>query len=106
MTTADAEIRPYTILGQKYAYATVALVLGIACFINLAGMEKAVLAIIFAWMALKSKPAPGLNQRRTWAQAGLALGIALLVLVPTIIFLNFGRLHTLVDALSKLSNGR
>jgi hypothetical protein len=106
LIAVNTESRPHIILGQKYAYATVSLILGIACFINLAGMEKAVLAIIFAGMALKAIPAPGLNERRSWAQTGLALGIALLVLVPTIILLNLDRLHALIDALARLSKGR
>ncbi len=73
------------VLGQKYAYATVSLLLGIFCFINIAGMEKAILAIVFGWLALRANPAPVLSERRRWAQAGLILGVLVLVIVPTII---------------------
>jgi hypothetical protein len=106
MSDSNKENQAHIVLGQKYAYATIALILGIACFINLAGMEKAVLAVIFAWLALKSTPAPRLTARRVWAKAGLILGIVPLVVVPTIIILNFDRLRLIVEALAKLSNGK
>jgi len=98
--------RIHTVLGQKYAYATISLILGVACFINLAGMEKGILAIIFAWMALKSSPAPLLTERRAWAKTGLVLGVGLLVVVPTIILLNLDRLRSFVEALQRMSNGK
>jgi hypothetical protein len=94
------------ILGQKYAYATASLVLGIVCFINLAGMEKAILAITFAWLALRNSPEPILKERRMWAQAGLTLGSLILIIVPIIIFFTFDRLRELVEVLSKMNSGR
>lgn len=100
------EINKYVILGQKYSYATVSLVLGICCFINLAGMEKAILAIIFARMALRTSPEPLLTERRTWAQAGLVLGSLIVIIVPVIIFFSFGRLREVIQVLSTMSNGR
>ncbi len=96
----------HVVLGQKYAYATIALILGISCFISLLGMEKAILAIVFSWMALKASPAPSLRQRRIWAKTGLILGALWLLVVPTIILLNLDRLRTMFEALSKLSNGK
>jgi hypothetical protein len=101
-----SETQNYTILGQKYAYATVSLLLGIFCFVNLAGMEKAILAIIFGWLALRGKPAPELKERRLWAQTGLVLGSLVLIIVPTVIILNLDRLRELIEVLSKMSNGR
>jgi hypothetical protein len=103
---SENEINKHVILGQKYAYATASLMLGIFCFVNLAGMEKAVLAIIFAWLALRASPEPLLTERRMWAQAGLVLGGLILILVPTIIFFTFGRLREVIEVLSKMSNGR
>ena len=47
MSESNQESQAHTVLGQKYAYATISLILGIACFINLAGLEKALLAVIF-----------------------------------------------------------
>src|SRR5687768_14792458 len=94
------------ILGQKYAYATISLILGLACFINLAGLEKALLAVIFGWMALKSTPAPALKARRVWAKTGIVLGVLVLVTIPTIILLNLDRLRVIVETLMKLSEGK
>ncbi len=98
------EMQNYTILGQKYAYATISLILGIVCFVNLAGMEKAVLAIIFGWLALRTNPLPALNERRLWAQVGLILGALVLIIVPLVIILNLEQLRELIEALSKIGN--
>lgn len=103
---SEIEIKKHVVLGQKYAYATVSLLLGIFCFINLAGMEKAALAIVFAWLALRRAPAPILKERRMWAQAGLILGGLVLLIVPVIIFFTFGRLREVFEVLMKMSSGR
>lgn len=100
------ESQNYTILGQKYAYATVSLMLGIFCFVNLAGMEKAILAIVFGWLALRENPAPALVEHRVWAKAGMILGSLVLIIVPVIIVLNFDRLREFVEVLSKMNSGR
>ncbi len=102
----EVEAKHLTILGQKYAFATVSLVLGISCFINLLGLEKAILAIVFGWLALRAKPAPILKEHRVWAKAGLILGILPLIILPIILILNFDRLRELVECLSKMSGGR
>lgn len=103
---SENEISKHVVLGQKYAYATVSLVVGILCFINLAGMEKAVLAVVFAWMALRTSPEPVLKERRMWAKAGLVLGGLLLIIVPTIIFFAYDRFHEIIEMIMKMSNGR
>lgn len=106
MNESNHESQAHSVLGQKYAYATISLILGIACFINLAGLEKALLAVIFAWLALKSTPAPALTTRRIWAKIGLVLGILVLVAIPTLIILNLDRLRVILDLLMKLSDGK
>ena len=92
------------VLGQKYAYATAALMAGIAGYIQLLGIERALLAIIFACLALRSNPAPRLEDedRRLWAKVGLALGVVMLVLVPTIVIVKFDALREVITALQKL----
>jgi hypothetical protein len=94
------------ILGQKYAFATASLILGIFSFVNLLGLEKPILAIIFGWLALRTKPAPPLTAHRGWAKAGVTLGTIVLIVVPALIILNFDRLREFVDILSKLNGGR
>jgi hypothetical protein len=106
MNQTNNESQTQVVLGQKYAYATISLMLGLACFINLAGMEKAVLAVVFGWLALKSTPAPVLKPRRVWAQTGVVLGVIVLITIPTIILLNLDRLRLIIEALMKLSEGK
>jgi len=90
------------VLGQKYAYATAALLLGITTYIQLLGIERAILAIVFAWLALRTDPEPRLDKRRLWAKAGLILGLIQLVAVPTIIILKFEFFRELIAVLEKL----
>ena len=106
MSVDNKEFQSHVVLGQKYAYATISLILGLACFVNLAGMEKAVLAIIFARLALKATPAPRLGARRVWAKTGLALGVVVLLIIPTIILLNLERLREMIEFLIKLGEGK
>lgn len=103
---SEIEIKSATILGQKYAFATASLILGIFCFVNLLGLEKPILAIVFGWLALRAAPEPKLKVHRLWAQVGVTLGVITLIVVPTIIILNFDRLREIVEVLSKLTGGR
>ena len=102
----EFEAKDYSILGQKYAFATVSLVLGISCFVNLLGLEKAILAITFGWLALRESPEPILKEHRLWAKVGLTFGILPLVILPVILILNYDRLRELIECLSKMSGGR
>ena len=94
------------VLGQRYTLATLALALALLSFLNLAGMEKAILAIVLGLRALKPAPQPPLEQRRGWARLAIGLGVAHVVLVVTIILLNLDRLATLLDALRAMSDLR
>lgn len=100
------ELNAPMVLGQKYAFATASLILGISCFVNLLGLEKAILAIIFGWLALRANPAPALTEHRLWAKAGVVLGILPLILLPTILILNFDRVREIIEVFSKMSGGR
>ena len=44
------------VLGQRYAFATLALGLALLSFLNLAGLEKAAFAIFLGLRALKASP--------------------------------------------------
>lgn len=94
------------ILGQKYAFAIVSLVLGIFCFVNLLGLEKPILAIIFGWLALRAQPEPQLIEHRSWAKVGVTFGVITLIGVPLLLILNFGRVREIIEILSKLNGGR
>ena len=102
----ENQTRESLILGQKYAFATASLILGIFSFVNLLGLEKPILAIIFGWLALRTKPEPQLKQHRVWAKTGVVLGTIILIVVPTLIILNFHRLQEFIEILSKLDGGR
>ena len=102
----DIKAKESLILGQKYAFATASLILGICSFINLLGLEKPILAVVFGWLALRAEPGPLLKEHRVWAKAGVTLGTIILIVVPVIIILNFHRLREFVDILSKLAGGR
>lgn len=102
----EIETKESLILGQKYAFATVSLVLGIFCFVNLLGLEKPILAIVFGWLALRARPEPKLKIHRAWAQVGITLSIIVLFIIPLIIILNLDRLREIIEVLSKISGGR
>lgn len=102
----EFEAKDYTVLGQKYAFATVSLVLGISCFVNLLGLEKAILAIVFGWLALRGSPAPVLEHHRTWAKVGVVFGILPLIILPIVLILNYDHLRELIECLSRMSGGR
>jgi hypothetical protein len=102
----NVETQNSFVLGQKYAFATASLVLGICCFFSLLGLEKAILAIIFGWLALRAAPAPQLLQHRLWAKFGIAFGALMLIIVPALIILYFDRLREIIEILSKMNGGR
>ena len=98
--------RANVVLGQKYAYATIALMLGIASFVNLLGMEKAILAIIFGRLALKSEPPPLLKNRREWGQAGLVLGVLQVVIISTLVIIFRNELRGVLELLIRLQDAK
>jgi len=102
----EQQDRANVVLGQKYAYATIALMLGIASFVNLLGMEKAILAIIFARLALKSEPPPALKNRREWGQAGLVLGVLQVVLISVLIIIFRNELREVLGLLLRLQDAK
>jgi hypothetical protein len=98
--------RASCVLGQKYAFVTVALVLALSIFINLLGMEKSILSIIFACLALRREPAPPLTERRRWGKVAITLGIIHVVLMPTLILLNIDKIRAALQLLMTLQEGK
>ena len=73
--------------GPRSEFAIVSLTLGLMCFINLAGIEKALAAIVFGILALKRIAAPQSNERgEGLAAAGIVLGIISAVLIGIFLF--------------------
>ena len=102
----EQQDRANVVLGQKYAYATIALILGVASFVNVLGIDKAILAIIFGRLALKSEPGPLLKNRRGWGQAGLVLGALQVVLVLVLLILFRNELREALDVLIRLQDAK
>ncbi len=75
----DNQTKDSLILGQKYAFATASLILGICSYVNLLGLEKPILAIVFGWLALRAQPGPRLTEHRVWAKAGMVLAEIVLI---------------------------
>jgi hypothetical protein len=94
------------VLGQRYTLATLALGLALLSFLNLAGLEKAILAIVLGLKAIRPTPEPALEQRRGWARLGIGLAAAHVVLVVTVVLLNLDRLSRLLDALRAMGDLR
>lgn len=92
------------VLGQRYTLASVALGLALLSFLNLAGIEKAMLAIFLGVKALKRNPQPALEERRGLARVGIVLAAAHVVLVVTVILLNLDRLGRLLEVLRAMSD--
>jgi MFS family permease len=90
------------VTGQKYAFATASLLLGFATFVNLLSLEKAALAVLFGWLALRREPVRLEGPRRRWAALGVALGALSFLLVPLFLFLFRERVAELIGALRKL----
>lgn len=94
------------ISGQRFAFASMAVVVGLLAFVNLAGIEKAILAIVLGVKALSVSPAPALTERRSWARAGAILGGIQLTLLAGIIVFNLHRIGRVIEVLQALSDLR
>ena len=66
-------------------FAIASLVVGIISFISLAGMEKAIVAIIFGALALKKMERNNLSAGKNLATIGVILGIFSIVLSVSLI---------------------
>lgn len=94
------------VLGQRYTLATLALGLALLSFINVAGVEKAVFALVLGLKALRPSPPPALEQRRGWARFAIGLAAAHILLIVTIVVVYVDRLPKLIAALRALSELR
>lgn len=106
METVATNSRAQLALGQKYAYATVSLVLGVMSFVNLLGIEKGILAIAFGLLAIASGSGPALAERRGWGKLGVILGAIQVVLVVGIVAFNFDKVLEVIRMLEQLGEGR
>src|SRR5688500_18150020 len=94
------------VLGERHAFATLALLLAFLSFVTLAGVEQAIFAIVLAIRALSVNPGPRLEGRRRWAQIAIVTGSAHALLVILVIVLYLDRLMRLFHALRAMSDLR
>ena len=67
------------------AFAVARLVIGLLSFIQVIGIEKAAVAIIFGWLALRRTKPGGPEQGRNLAIFGIILGVVYIILVIIIV---------------------
>lgn len=94
------------VLGQRYTLATLALGVALLSFLNLAGMEKAIFAIVLGVKALSLAPAPALERRRKWAWTAIGLGAAHVTLLVALVLFNLDRIPKLLEVLRAMSDLR
>ena len=71
-------------MGNNSKAAILALVGGIACFLNLLGIEKAAFTITAGWLALKEIDSEG-KAGKNLAYAGIILGFLYIVVIAVLL---------------------
>jgi hypothetical protein len=85
---------------NKSKLAVFALVTGIACFLNLLGLEKALVAIFLGTYALKEIAAENKTGKK-FAWAGIILGIAYIITITVIAIVKGPELISLLQSMKK-----
>jgi hypothetical protein len=73
-------------MGNRSKVAVASLVLGIVCFLNLFGIEKAIAAIVIGWMGLKEIGAEE-KTGKGFAYAGIILGCLYIVTIAVLLII-------------------
>jgi hypothetical protein len=87
--------------GRRFGLATGALALSIVAFINLLGMEKSVLAIVLAILAMQGAEPAAAAYRR--ARTAIVIAAVHVVTIVAFLVLFHDKMIELVHALHKLS---
>lgn len=100
MAAKGAELARAQDEGRRQGMATAALALGLVSFLNLLGMEKAILAIVLALLAMSGSTSPLVRRR-----SGFAVGLALLYVltIALVLVLYHDQLNEFLQLLTKLS---
>jgi xanthine/uracil/vitamin C permease (AzgA family) len=85
-------------MGNKSKVAVLALVGGIACFLNLLGIEKAAFAITAGWMALKEIDLEG-KTGKNFAYAGIILGFLYIVVITLLLIFKGPEFISIIQSL-------
>jgi hypothetical protein len=84
-------------------FAIASLVVGILSFISLAGMEKAIVAIIFGALALKKMERSNQSAGKNLATAGIILSIFSIVLSLSLIVKFWPKIQQQIEQIQKES---
>ena len=100
VTSTPAERAAYR-RGQRAGLALAGLGIAVMAFISLLGVEKSLLALVIAAVALRGAGADRTTQRRAW----LAIGLALVhwIVLGTVVTLFHQQLAQLIALLQRLS---
>ncbi len=82
---------------KKSKFAIVSLVLGIFSFVQLFGLEKGILAVIFGFLALNEISNHSEVEGKNYAWAGIVLGTLYLVLAITLLSMKFPQLKEYIE---------
>lgn len=82
-------------------FAIASLVVGILSFISLAGMEKAIVAIIFGALALRKMERNNQSAGKNLATTGVILGIFSIILSVTLIIKFWPRIQQQIEQIQK-----
>ena len=85
-------------MGNKSKAAILALVGGIACFLNLLGVEKAVFTITAGWLALKEIDSEG-KTGKNLAYAGIILGFLYFVVITLLLIFKGPEFITMIQSM-------
>ncbi len=85
-------------MGNKSKAAILALVGGIACFLNLLGVEKAVFTITAGWLALKEIDSEG-KTGKNLAYAGIILGFLYIVVITLLLIFKGPEFITMIQSM-------
>jgi uncharacterized membrane protein YadS len=72
--------------GRRVGLATAALALGAVSFVNLLGMEKSILAIVLAILAIRGVQPSEVVRTRTWAAIVLSVMQVLITCIALLVF--------------------
>jgi hypothetical protein len=86
-------------MGNKSKAAVLALVGGIACFLNLLGIEKAAFTITAGWLALKEIDSEE-KTGRNLAYAGIILGFLYIVVIVVLLIIKGPEFVTMIQSMT------
>jgi len=89
--------------GGLSEFAIVSLVLGIFSFVTILGLEKPIIAIVFGILALRRIAVSPQYKGKNLAIVGIALGAIAIVLIITLVVINYPRIIQMQQSVQRQS---